>query len=88
MGNSFCSDNFSRKKQIVMHKELIYETLEEKANQIVKEKEIKNDLISNRNLKHDLSLQKSINTCTPKSIDENYFINPLPDIVVLKLKKH
>ena len=88
MGNSFCCDNYDRKQQIVIQSDLIYETLEEKVNKVVKEKEIKNYSISNRNLKHNFSFQKSTNTNTLKSVDENDFINPLPEIVIIKLKKH
>ena len=88
MGNSFCCVNNDRKQQIVIESDLIYETFEEKVNKIVKEKKIKNNIISNRNLKQDFSFQKSINTSTPKNVDESDFINPLPEIVIIKIKKH
>ena len=88
MGNSFCCANNDRKPQIIIESELIYETFEEKVNKIVKEKEIKNNIISNRNLKQDFSFQKSINTSTPKNVDEKDFINPLPEIVIIKIKKN
>ena len=88
MGNSFCYDNFDRNQQIIINSDLLYEAIEEKAKQIDEEKEIKNDVISNRILKHVFSFQKSTNTCTPQSIYEIDFINPLPEIVVIKLKKH
>ena len=86
MGNSFCCNNFDRKQQMVIQSDLIYETFEEKVNHPVKVKDAKNDIILNRNHKHDYSFQKT-NTCTPQSIDESDFINPLPDIVIIK-KKH
>ena len=88
MGNSFCCDNFDKNQQIVIQSDLKYESFEENENQIVKEKVIKNNINSNRNLKNDFSFQKTINTFTPKSADENDFINPLPEIVAIKIKKH
>ena len=69
MGNSFCCDNFDKNQQIVIQSDLKYESFEENENQIVKEKVIKNNINSNRNLKND-------------------FINPLPEIVAIKIKKH
>ncbi len=88
MGNSFCCYNFDRKQQIIMQSDLIYETFVENEKKINKEKEINNDIISNRNLKHDFSFQKTINTIAPQSVEESDFINPLPEIVVIKFKKH
>ena len=88
MVNSFCCGNFDQKNQIIMNSDLLYETFEVKTNQTDKKKELQNDLNSNRNLKHNFSFQKSTNTNIPQSIDENDFINPLPEIVIIKLKKH
>ena len=59
MGNSFCCDNFDKNQQIVIQSDLKYESFEENENQIVKEKVIKNNINSNRNLKNDFSFQKA-----------------------------
>ena len=87
MGNSYCCDNLDRNQQIIQS-DIIYETFAENENQIIKEKVKENDLISNENLKHDFSYQKTANSLTHQSIDENDFINPLPEIVIIKFKKH
>ena len=84
MGNSFCCNNFDRRQQVVLQSDLIYESLEEKENYIIREK----DINSNSNHKSNLSLQKNTNIFSPKSSDENDFINPLPEIVVIKFKRH
>ena len=87
MGNSYCCDNLDRNQQIIQS-DIIYETFAENENQIIKEKVKENDLISNENLKHDFSYQKTANSSPHHSIDENDFINPLPEIVIIKFKKH
>ena len=88
MGNSYCCNNFDRNKQIVIESDLIYETFVENENQIIKEKEKNNDIISNESPKHGFSFLKTAKSLTHQSIDENDFINPLPEIVIIKFKRH
>ena len=88
MGNSYCCDKIDRNKQIVIESDIIYETFVENENHTIKEKEKKNDIISNKTLKHGSSYQKITNSLTHQSIDENDFINPLPEIVIIKFKRH
>ena len=88
MGNSYCCNNLDRNQQIVVESDFMYETFIENENHTIKEKAKKNDIISNKSLKHGISFRKTTNSLTHPSIDENDFINPLPEIVVIKFKRH
>ena len=88
MGNSYCCNNIDKNQNNVIESDLIYETFAENENPTTKEKEKKNHIISNKSLKHGSSYQKTTNSLTHQSIDENDFINPLPEIVIIKFKRH
>ena len=81
MGNSLCCiTNEKGEQPLIIQNELIYESFEN-----INEKEI-NDY--NKNLKNESYIKKTTSAFSPKSDeDSNYFVNPLPDIVIIKRKK-
>ena len=81
MGNSFCCiANEKGGQSLIIQSELMYESFEN-----INEKELNNYQI---NLKNESYIQKTTSAFSPKSDeDNNYFVNPLPEIVIIKPKK-
>ena len=81
MGNSFCCiANEKEGQPLIIQSELMYENFEN-----INEKELNN---YNINLKNESYIHKTSSTFSPNADeDNNYFVNPLPEIVNIKRKK-
>ena len=76
MGNSYCCDSLEKAEQLPIQSEIM-----------VEKDEMKNKNNNNLNFKNDYYTKKTTSIRTPKSLEEGYIINPLPEIVTIKRKK-
>ena len=76
MGNSYCCDFLEKADQFPIQIEIMVEKDEMKNNN------------NNLNLNNDYYMKKATSNRTPKSQEESYIINPLPEIVTIKRKKN
>ena len=85
MGNSFCCISFEQKEKLIIKSEIKFNNKEiiTKLNN----KEIKYVQNSNTNKNKENDNNKST-TFSPKNDKIFGFINPLPDIVIIKPKKY
>ena len=80
MGNSYCCLAIEKSNHYIIHNELMVKIAEN-----INEKEIKDN---NLNLKNECYVKKTTSTLSPKTEEDNDFINPLPKIVIIKRKKN
>ena len=76
MGNSYCCDSLEKAEKLPIQSEIM-----------VEKDEMKNINNNNLNFKNDYYMKKATSNRTPKSQEESYIINPLPEIVTIKRKK-
>ena len=80
MGNSYCCIASEKGQQFIIQSEYMVESIGN-----INEKELNyNDL----NLKNDCYRKKTTSTVSPQMKEDNDFINPLPDLVIIKRKKN
>ena len=85
MGNSCCCNTCKKPEQIIIKSEL---NVDINDNEIINEKDINNNLYSNKiNLKNDY-VNKSTIGISPTCAKDEYLFNPLPNIVTLRRKKN
>ena len=80
MGNSYCCVSVEKKKQLILQSELMVKSIEN-----INEKEI-ND--NNLSLKNEFYIKKTTSALSPQTDEDNEFINPLPEFVIIKRKKN
>ena len=78
MGNSFCCISIEKGQNLPIQSEILVD---------INKKEIKNNNNSNLNFKNEFYIKKTTSARSPKSEEDNDFINPLPEIVIIKRKK-
>ena len=80
MGNSYCCIASEKGQQFIIQSEYMVERIEN-----INEKELN---YNNLNLKNDCYRKKTTSTVSPQMKEDNDFINPLPDLVIIKRKKN
>ena len=86
MGNSYCCTSYSNKTKFIIQSEILVDCVEN--NKFSKKKTLKINNLNKFYLRKEFTLNKTITTLSPQPEDDNDFINPLPDIVTIKYKKH
>ena len=84
MGHSFCCIYFEQKEKFAIKSEIKFKNKEINTN--LDNKEIKYIQNSNTNKKKEYDNNKSTDF-SPKNDKINDFVNPLPDIVIIKPRK-
>ena len=84
MGHSFCCIYFEQKEKFAIKSEIKFKNKE--INKNLNIKEIKYIQNSNTNKKKEYDNNKSTDF-SPKNDKINDFVNPLPDIVIIKPRK-
>ena len=84
MGHSFCCIHFEQKEKLVIKSEIKFKNKE--INKNLNIKEIKYIQNSNTNKKIEYDNNKSTDF-SPKNDKINDFVNPLPEIVIIKPRK-
>ena len=82
MGNAYCCISFQKKDDMVTQSEIMVESIEN-----LNEKEIKDNVNMNLNIKNQLYIEKTAKEVSPHTDEDIDFENPLPKIVVIKRKK-
>ena len=80
MGNSYCCIASEKGQQFIIQSEYMVESIEN-----INEKELN---YNNLNLKNDCYRKKTTSTLSPQMKEDNVFINPLPEIVIIKRNKN
>ena len=86
MGNSYCCTSYSNKTKFIIQSEILVDCVEN--NKFSKKKTLKSNNLNKFYLRKEFTLNKTITTLSPQPEEDNDFINPLPDIVTIKYKKH
>ena len=80
MGNSICCIANEKGQQPIIQSELMFESFEN-----INEKEINYNKLNSKNESY---IKKTTSAFSPKSDEDNDFVNPLPKIVIIKRKKN
>ena len=80
MSNSYCCIASEKGQQFIIQSEYMVESIEN-----INEKELN---YNNLNLKNDCYRKKTTSTLSPQMKEDNVFINPLPEIVIIKRNKN
>ena len=80
MGNSICCIANEKGQQQIIQSKLMFENIEN-----INEKEINYNKLNSKNESY---IKKATSVFSPKSDEDNDFVNPLPKIVIIKRKKN